>query len=99
MFKSLLYFTKYFFLPDFCFVRNFFSFTAKLETASDNLEFQRVLSLTLRASRPSTTSPSFKEKPTVSSSFLTLGPRFRVFKNMGCLYSFRLTLWCLSKEN
>ena len=95
-------------------MRNFFSASSKQATASASLLPHRVRSFTLRASRPMADSPSLREKPTSSSSLLTLGPRLMVLRKRGCLedlrwgwrgetrghlHSFRLMLWCLSKEN
>ena len=79
-------------LPDFCVLRKFFSTAELVEMASVILDFQRVKSFTLRASKPSVTSPCWREKPTLSSSFLRLLPRLRAFRNKGCKHA-RVSPW------
>lgn len=65
-------------------MRNFRSIVEKEVRASEIFDLQRVRSLTLRASRPSVESPWSREKPTESSSFLTLEPRLRALRKRGC---------------
>merc|ERR550519_1773709 len=74
---------------DFCLVKKCFSVTENVSIAFVIFDIQRVLSLTVRVSRPIMTSSYLTENPIslsidVVDDFLMLGPTDNFAKNRGC---------------